>query len=411
MQTKLWPHQQEAIGTFMMLEKGILEMATGTGKTKTSLEIMKKLLAEGNVDLVIVIVYGNDLLNQWYGELLVNLPEAGVYRWYEAYRELSTYLLCGEEQSVLLLSRDAERIAECLDRLERQRGYEYSRAHTLLVFDEVHGMGARSFRKNLQGKIRRYRYRLGMSATPVREFDQEGNRFLEEEIGRVIYHFGLAEAIQKGILCEFEYLPLSYRLTIEERQKKKRLIAAYESRLNQGQDMNPEELYRDLARVNKTASDKLNQFQIYIQQNPKFLRQCIIFVETREYGLEVQKILMHHTFRFHTYYGEDDRENLKRFADGTLDCLVTCKKISEGIDMRSVQHIVLFSSDRGLLTTTQRIGRCLRKNPEDLHKRSGILDFVCDSGKMAEEDTTADAERKKWLEQLAKTRREANGNL
>lgn len=41
MQTKLWPHQQEAIGTFMLLEKGILEMATGTGKTKTSLEIMK----------------------------------------------------------------------------------------------------------------------------------------------------------------------------------------------------------------------------------------------------------------------------------------------------------------------------------------------------------------------------------
>ena len=46
---------------------------------------------------------------------------------------------------------------------------------TLFIFDEVHGAGSNSFVENLTGRISPYRYRLGLSATPEREYDDEGN--------------------------------------------------------------------------------------------------------------------------------------------------------------------------------------------------------------------------------------------
>ena len=157
----------------------------------------------------------------------------------------------------------------------------------------------------------------------------------------------------------------------------------------------------DLAEMLKKHVDKLVLFRDYLERHPEILDHCIMFVETREYGAKLQRILMDHTYRFHTYYAEDDRKNLLRFARGEIKCLITCRKISEGIDIRSVKNIVLFSSDRGQLVTTQRIGRSLRRNPDEPDKIACVVDFICESGN----DTTADEERKEWLSDLAKVRR------
>ena len=48
---------------------------------------------------------------------------------------------------------------------------------------------------------------------------------------------------------------------------------------------------------------------------------------------------------------------LKRFANGELDCLIACKRISEGIDIQSVNNIVLFATARAPIETVQRVGR------------------------------------------------------
>ena len=95
-----------------------------------------------------------------------------------------------------------------------------------------------------------------------------------------------------------------------------------------------------------------------------------------------------------------------RVSKGDIECLLTCKKISEGVDIQSVKNIFLFSSDRGKLLTTQRIGRSLRINPKEPDKKANIVDFICVSTKNNTlEEIDADKERKEWLEDLAKTRR------
>ena len=168
--------------------------------------------------------------------------------------------------------------------------------------------------------------------------------------------------------------------------------------------MRDEDMYQQLAMVNKVSLSKLPLFHDFIMQHPNILERCLVFVETKEYGTAVQQILIEHCRDYHTYYGEDDEENLHLFATGKLNCLVTCKKISEGIDIKTVKNIVLFSSDRSQLVTIQRIGRSLRIDPSNPNKRAGVIDFIVQSD--SPEDTNADTERRDWLSKLAQVRRE-----
>lgn len=396
----MWQHQDEAIRCFLQHRRGILEMATGSGKTRTAIRIMEELLKSGEISQILVVVYGNDLLEQWYRELMLCMKDLRIYRWFGNYNEVLRFLLF-EGKKLLLVSREGSRLTTVLDKMERNDPAGDVKKRTFFVYDEVHEAGSKQFREMLKGRLTEYRFCLGLSATPVRTFDPEGTEFITTEIGPVIYSYGLQEAIQAGILCSFSYIPIPYELTGEEKQKKKKLIAAFEARKKNGDPVAEEELYRELARVNKLAENKLVLFRDYLERHPEILDHCIMFVETREYGAKLQRILMDHTYRFHTYYAEDDRKNLLRFARGEIRCLITCRKISEGIDIRSVKNIVLFSSDRGHLVTTQRIGRSLRRNPDDPDKIACVVDFICESGN----DTTADEERKEWLSDLAKVRR------
>lgn len=398
---KSWTHQEEAMKIFLTKKNGILEMATGTGKTYTAIQIMKKLLEDDKIKRIIVITYGNDLLQQWYHELLIGFCNVKIFRFFDRYKEWSKFIL-EDDKSILILSREANRIAECLMMLEKHDGSESAQQGTLLLFDEVHGFGASSFAKNLKGSIQKYTYRLGLSATPERDYDETGNDFIKTEIGDIIYHFGLEDAIEKGILCSFSYLPIYYSLTDEERDKKRKVIAAYEVKRKRGIPFNENDLYRDLAKVNKTACQKIPLFEELIIKRPDLLDHCIMFVENREYGLELQKMLVNHMCRYHTYYSEDTKNNLNKFSKGQIDCLITCKKISEGIDIKLAKNIILFSSDKGQIVTVQRIGRSLRKNPEEPDKEACVVDFIYNGS--SNEDITTDKKRMEWLNSLAKVR-------
>ena len=114
---------------------------------------------------------------------------------------------------------------------------------------------------------------------------------------------------------------------------------------------------------------------------------------------------------FHTYYAGDDRENLQRFARGELSCLITCHRISEGIDIRSVGSIVLFASAKAQLETVQRLGRCLRVDPDDPEKRALVVDFIRTDDIDEDDDVggeaSADIQRRDWFRHLSAVKKEA----
>ncbi len=105
-----WRHQEEALSRFLSSERGVLNMATGTGKTRTALKILQSLFDRDEIDSVIVTMDGTDLLNQWFGELLtlrgrLTRP-VSVYRDYDASKEVQDFSL-SPKNAILLVSRRA----------------------------------------------------------------------------------------------------------------------------------------------------------------------------------------------------------------------------------------------------------------------------------------------------------------
>ncbi|WP_163853507.1 DEAD/DEAH box helicase family protein [Paenibacillus elgii] len=391
----LWRHQDEAVEIFMNKENGVLEMATGTGKTRTAIRIINELLSQNLITTVFVTVSGTDLLDQWYTEIISNINLA-VFRYYEQHKDLAEFILCSK-QSLMLVSRDF--LAEVIDRLDNS-----IISSSLIICDEVHGFGSPTVVKQLKGKVRCFKYRLGLSATPEREYDEEGNSFIEQELGAIIFRFPLEEAIRRRVLCEFEYVPLEFELTDEDRKKMKNLIGVFNTKLAVDKQVSPEELYRELSKVKKTSGAKIPIFYKFLLENPGILKRSIVFVETKDYGKLIQQLIIRFQPNFHTYYGDDDRYNLERFSNGELDCLITCKRISEGIDILSVNNIILLSTDRAKIQTIQRIGRCLRLDKNNPDKRPVVVDFIMRKNVDAGNENNTDEERKEWLTKISQIR-------
>lgn len=392
-----WRHQDDAVAAFLAAERGVLNMATGTGKTRTALKILRALFERGEIDTVIVCTDGNDLLDQWYGELLAVRKEVGrdlrVFRQYKSIKELQRFAL-DPKNAILLVSR--EPVASALRQLGQQAG------RTLLIHDEVHGLGSPGNRTRLAGLSDNVRFRLGLSATPEREYDQDGNAFIEDHIGSVLMTFGLAEAIERGILSPFNYYPLSFELTDADRERIASIYRKRKAREAVGNPMTETEIWIEIARVYKTSEAKLPVFAEFIKDHDDLLKRCIIFTETMEYGESVLHIVHKYRPDFHTYYSGEQADTLRKFARGDLECLITCHRLSEGIDIKSLNTVILFSSERARLETIQRIGRCLRTNPDDPQKTANIVDFIREGGE--NDDPNADEQRRDWLVELSKVR-------
>jgi len=395
---KKWRHQDEALAVFLEARHGVLEMATGTGKTRVALKIIEHLLKRGSIGGAIISTSGNDLLDQWFNELAEYLHEfrMSVYRHYGTHHEIGRYLAhC--ENSIMIVSRDS--LPKLINRVSST-----DKARTLIVHDEVHGLGSPNCIAKMHGSHSGFAFRLGLSATPEREYDAAGSAFIQNEIGRIIYTFGLDEAIRRGILCEFDYIPLEYSLTESDRERLKKVFAIKSARQNEGNPMSDQELYRLLADVYKTAEEKPSVFSNFIRKKPALLNGTIIFAHTKEYAREVIETIHDITPNYSTYFDDDHKDRLRAFGCGELDCLVTCHRISQGIDIRHLRNVILLSSDRARLETIQRIGRCLRVDPSNPTKRATVVDFVREAG--STEEYNADYDRKEWLQNISATKRE-----
>lgn len=395
-----WVHQDMAVEKFIEKEHGILAMATGTGKTVTAIKIINRLFDESKIRRVVITMYGNDLLDQWSKQIRESFKNKQIHYHYGLHKRMNDFIMHPDE-AILLVSRDSNNLTKLLNLLDKAPG-NY-KDDTLFIFDEVHGAGSQSFVENLTGKLSPYKYRLGLSATPEREYDDVGNEFLLNEIGEIIFEFNLEDAIKKGILCEFNYIPLPYELTEAEKHKKKKIIAAFNAKKESGEPYDEKEMFTQLSLVNKTAINKIEEFEVLISKRPELLDKCIIFVQTMEYGKQLQEVLIKYTDKYHTYYADDEKINLENFAEGKINCLLTCKKVSEGIDISSVTNIFIFASDRSKLVTTQRIGRALRLDKNNPEKKANVIDFILED--IGENDNNADQERKEWLTKLSETRR------
>ena len=133
----MWEHQEIAVERFLNKKRGILEMATGTGKTFTSCKILSKLFQNNLIKKAIITTSGNDLLNQWNKELsntkIKNLRSLPIFNHYDEYHDLGRFVLC-TSQCILIISRIS--LEFLFNRLQ-----SCDKKEIAIIHDEVHGLG------------------------------------------------------------------------------------------------------------------------------------------------------------------------------------------------------------------------------------------------------------------------------
>ena len=407
---KKWEFQKRAREIFIDKKWGILEMATGTGKTRTALSIATQLINEKKINKIIIQMKGTDLINQWKDNInswvnskinrQVNVLESTKYK-----DELDSFLLNFKNPEVDLLLIRQSGLSSLLNKLEN-----YDLEKTLIIHDEVHDLSAEQISQNIAGKQKRFGYKLGLSATIRDKYNPEKAAFLFNEIqgsgDRAIFEYTLTEAIKDGVLVESKLEPLYYKLYDDEKAEITAAYSRYKARIEDGWPQNKAEAQRniEISDVRKNARNKIEVFEENINYLKDKLLRSFIFADETKYGDKILNILIPH-LNVKTHFQDADRKNLDYFSDKKIDCIINVLKLSQGIDIQNLNTIVLFATPTGR-QFIQRLGRVLRKDPENQQKKAIIVDFFDEEDIQNGKEDTSDYRRYIKLQEITNTKYE-----
>ena len=135
------------------------------------------------------------------------------------------------------------------------------------------------------------------------------------------------------------------------------------------------------------------------------LKNSIIFCDTKDQAKSLGEYIHEHTTRFSYYFDEGvDMDNLLRLGS-TLDSVLSCHILSEGIDIPCLENIFILASPSDRRETIQRIGRCLRTDKNNVNKIANVIDFICYNDIENNEVISSDKERMNWLSSDSKVRK------
>jgi len=406
---KKWSFQNDAVEIFLKKKNGILEMATGTGKTRTTFKIIEKLINEKKINKIIIQMKGTELIDQWEKELNDwQLNRSEIIRSLKHNSEkkdldkfIANFKFGNDKIDVIFISQFF-----LPDLLLKLKDEDLSK--TIIVHDEVHNLPTDNMIDKIEGLQKNIAYKLGLSATVEDEYDNEKHEKLFKEIGPIIFSFKLEDAIKRGILVEFDVDFITYELTKEEKKDKQKWMIWRENEIKKklmAASTIDEIFRREVSKINKKAINKLEKLESYIKDKLHLLEKCFIFALETNYGDLILQRLIKYIPEIKTHYDEyADKKNLQDFASGNLKCIINCRMLNEGINMKSLSNIILVSSEskRQLI---QRLGRVLRIDEDNNpNKRAFVIDFIEDIQKNNEKGP--DYNRYEYLNELSKIKRQ-----
>lgn len=367
-------HQVQALATWELHNRrGLLEHATGSGKTYTAVQAIRAVLVDGGTALV--VVPSALLLRQWDRELSQYLADLApqvllVGDANNAWRSddlLRPWTLPRSDNAaprivvatIATAATDAflTRIAPN-DRL-------------LIVADEAHRLGSPSAQRLLELDAP---WRLGLSATPVRAGDPEGTARVLDFFGGVLPPpYSLADAIRDRVLTPYNFVPHDVELEAPEQAAYEELTRKLRREAGRRQgaldSLESNERMRMLAiaraRILKRATAKVplatRVLSEHYQPGQRWLVYCDGLSQLRQVR-QALRVAGLESLEYHTAMA-GDREATLAEMDINGGILVSVRCLDEGVDLPAVSHALILASSRNPREFIQRRGRILRKYP------------------------------------------------
>lgn len=400
-------------------QKGLFAMATGTGKTITSLNCLLEIYKRKGYYKAIILVPTITLVNQWEKECkkfnFANIVK--VFSKNPSWKDEIERIRFNEnyktdkdpEPSYIIISTYAsftrEKVFKVLTEFDKRR--------LLIIADECHNMGSGQIVKKLDQIP--YLRRIGLSATPERQFDDIGNKKLNIFFGSengYTYEYSMEEAIHNGVLCKYNYYPHIVELTSEEMEAYVELSEKISKYFNYNtctfdniddvlkmlllarkriihKAVNKVSTFRSILKERLEKNGSLKYSLVYVPEgcNPDHIAGSDDFDLKEEIGDDEDA---NHLINLYTKVvtdvddkvtvrrfvsGQKDRDEiLEDFANGKLHVLTSMKCLDEGVDVPRSELAIFCSSTGNPRQFIQRRGRVLRTHPDK--KLAEIHDLV-----------------------------------
>lgn len=318
-------------------DKAILVSATGTGKTYLSAFDARNY----NPKKLLFLVHREQILKQAEDSFKDVFGES-----------ISTGFLSGNSKDI-----DADYLFSTVQMMSRdyilnqfkQDYFDY------IIIDETHKAGAESYSKIMNHF--KPRFLLGMTATPER---MDGFNIFELFDYNIAYEIRLQQAMEEDMLCPFHYFGIS-ELTID------------------GVIIDDVTDFRKLV-SNIRVDNIINKIEFYGYCGERV--KGLIFCSRQEEARELSR-----QFNLRGYYtvalcgdatqGQREEAIVKlEQADrnGGLDYIFTVDIFNEGVDIPSINQVVMLRPTQSSIIFIQQLGRGLRK--QDEKEYVVVIDFI-----------------------------------
>lgn len=380
--------------------KGMFAMATGTGKTITSLNCLFEIYKGTGYYKALILVPTMSLVEQWEKECgkfnyIENIIKVySLNNWQSDLSRLETLKLLNKDFSFVIIATYASFLTK-----KFQNQFKELPENTVMIADECHNMGSPSILKKL--KSIHLQKRIGLSATPERQYQEEINNTIRDFFGEkpendYVFTYTMEDAIKKEpkALCPYRYYPQIVRLTDSEFQGyvdyTRRIVALHPKNEEE------KEIYNRLCiarqRIIHKAENKLDVFKSILKEEfakRKNLKYTLVYVpegladedvtfdaiktdilqETDAdrnllnlYTRTIGKLFDDVTVKqfIGTTSSDDRKKILNDFANGSLQVITSMKCLDEGIDVPRSELAFFCASTGNPRQFIQRRGRVLR---------------------------------------------------
>lgn len=220
-----------------------------------------------------------------------------------------------------------------------------------ILVDEVHKAGATSYLKILD--YFKPKFLLGMSATPERTDDFNIYELFDYNIA---YEIRLQQALEEDMLCPFHYFGVT-------------------DFIHEGKIIDDTSLLDQL--VNSDRIDHILEKVKYYGFSGERVRG-LIFCSRKDEAIKLSDMLNNENYRTEALTGDDSQSkresSVKKLEEGEIDYIITVDIFNEGIDIPSINQVVMLRQTQSSIVFIQQLGRGLRKH--NTKEFVTIIDFI-----------------------------------
>lgn len=389
---ELRKYQKKAIAAWVKnSNRGIFQMATGTGKTKTSLAAVTKILNvyysnHTKCGMVIVVPY-IVLLEQWFEDLKeFQITPIACYeskgKWLPRVEENIRLFNENVRDKFFLITTNKTFVSTDFQRCLASINGDY-----IFLADEMHHLTSDMMRQSLPQNAK---YRLGLSATLMTKYNSAKMEELKAYFGGIVFEYSMKEAIDTDCLTKYYYYPMFIELTDEEKcdyyeisKKISKAMAIAGDYMEEEDNIPLKGLLSQRARILASSANKLVKLREMIsdfKDKSNLIVYCGDKIESDiKYIDKVYDIINNDAkivaAKFTAAENKQQRKDiLDLFRQKLIQVLVAIRCLDEGVDIPQLETAIIMSSGTNPKEFIQRRGRILRK--AEGKKFSYIYDFI-----------------------------------